>query len=166
MATTDQPQAAGDRACEGRAVCTCGRGLEEGAAHGRCGTAPLRSLIRVVAAEQGTTAQPFGVTCLLLGFGSLFSVDASGARVTTLSGEVVVEYFVTGPLTEADEDWGKLSDRITGSAALLSLLREEIVPKFVFAARRISTAFGGLSRARQSPSVFISGAFGAELCAS
>ena len=47
-------------------VGTCDRGLEEGAAHRRCGTSPLRSLIRAAAAEQGTpTAQPLGVTCLL-----------------------------------------------------------------------------------------------------
>ena len=39
---------------------TCGRGLEEGAAHRRCVTPPLRSQLRAVAAEYGTpTAQPF-----------------------------------------------------------------------------------------------------------
>ena len=32
-------------------VGTCDRGLEEGAAHRRCGTAPLRSLVRAVAAQ-------------------------------------------------------------------------------------------------------------------
>ena len=45
---------------------------------------------------------PFGVTGLLLTFGSLLLVDASGARVTTLSDEVIVEYFVMGPLTDED----------------------------------------------------------------
>ena len=49
-------------------VGTCDRGLEEGAAHRRCVTPPLRRKLRAVSAEQGTpTAQPFfGVTDLLL----------------------------------------------------------------------------------------------------
>ena len=43
---------AGDPACEQeQCVGTCDRGLEEGAAHRRCGTSPLRSLVRAVAAE-------------------------------------------------------------------------------------------------------------------
>ena len=38
---------------------TCGHALEEGVAHRRCVTPPLRSLVRAVAAEKGTpTAQP------------------------------------------------------------------------------------------------------------
>ena len=44
------------------------------------------------------------MTGLQLGFGSLLLVDTSGAQVTTLGGEVIVEYFVMGPLIEADED--------------------------------------------------------------
>ena len=43
---------AGDPACEQeQCVGTCDRGFEEGAAHRRCGTSPLRSLVRAVAAE-------------------------------------------------------------------------------------------------------------------
>ena len=43
---------AGDPASEKeQCVGTCGRGLEEGAAHSRCVTPPLHSLVRAVAAE-------------------------------------------------------------------------------------------------------------------
>ena len=53
--TTDDPAThggAGDPACEQeQCVGTCDRGLEEGAAHRRCGTSPLRSLLWAVAAE-------------------------------------------------------------------------------------------------------------------
>ena len=43
---------AGDSACEKeQCVGTCDRGLEEGAAHRRCGTAPFRSLVPAVVAE-------------------------------------------------------------------------------------------------------------------
>ena len=60
---------AGDKACEQeQCVGTCDRGLKEGPAHRRCGTSPLHSLVRAVAAEQGTpTAQPLRAMDLLLG---------------------------------------------------------------------------------------------------
>ena len=89
LAVTDEwrpGKATGDPATHGGAgdpasvreqcVGTCDRGLEEGAAHRRCVTSPLRSQLRAAAAEQGVpTAQPLGVTSLLLGSGPLLLGD-------------------------------------------------------------------------------------------
>ena len=94
---------AGDPECvKEQCVGTCDRCLEEGAAHKRCVTPPLRSQLRAAAAEQGTpTAQPFGVTVLFLGFGPSFK-SSFGAPVTTVSGEDVGENFVVDRFSDHD----------------------------------------------------------------
>ena len=95
---------AGDqRAKKEQCVGTCDRGLEEGVAHKRCGTSPLRSLLRAVAAEEITpTAKPFRITVLLLGFGPSFK-SSFGAPLTTVSGEDVAENIVVDRLSDYDK---------------------------------------------------------------